>query len=182
MFRLYRYANLQRNGVRDASHCKPETNRLKRTGNASFTSNSATSMYGWLHSPHNFDVCERRACKPFGFLCASIPTWDYQLCVRKLRKTTISFLMSVRLHGTNRLPMAGFSWSLMSVDFSKSCLEDSNFIKIWQEPRVLYMEIFIHYDHISLNSCQNKKWFRQKKSKHTFYSIYSIITPTTAHI
>jgi len=165
MFRLYRYASLQRNGVCDASHCKPGTNRLMRTGNASFRSNSVTSMYGWLHSPHIFDVCERRACKPFGFLCGSIPTWDYQMCVSKLQNaTTISFLMAVCLHGTNRLPLDGFSWSLISADFSKTCLEVSYFITIWQEPRVLYMETFIHYGHITLNSSQNMNWFRQKKA------------------
>jgi hypothetical protein len=42
----------------------------------------------------------------------------------KLRKTTTSFVMSirpsVRQHGTTRLPLDGFSWNLISEDFSKS--------------------------------------------------------------
>jgi len=92
MFRLYRYASLQRNGDSDSSHCKPGTNRLMRTGIASFRSSSVTPMYGRLHSPHSLDDCERRACRPFGFPPAS----DGQLCVSKLRRATISCLVSVR--------------------------------------------------------------------------------------
>ena len=55
----------------------------------------------------------------------------------KLRKATISFVMSVcpsvRQHGTIRLPLDGFSWSLIYEHFSKVCRENSNCIKIWQE-------------------------------------------------
>jgi hypothetical protein len=45
----------------------------------------------------------------------------------KLRKTTISLVMSVRLsicpHGATRLPLDGFSWTFMLVDFYEhSCL------------------------------------------------------------
>jgi hypothetical protein len=47
----------------------------------------------------------------------------------KLRKTTISFVMSVRLyvrpHGTTRLPLDGFSWNLILGAFSKVCWENS---------------------------------------------------------
>jgi hypothetical protein len=51
--------------------------------------------------------------------------------VRKIaKKATISFIMSVSLsvclsvspHGTNRLPLEGFSWNLMFGYFSKICL------------------------------------------------------------
>jgi hypothetical protein len=42
----------------------------------------------------------------------------------KLRKTTISFVMSVRLsvrpHGTTQPPLAGFSWNLIFENFRKS--------------------------------------------------------------
>ena len=51
----------------------------------------------------------------------------------KLRKATISFVMSVRLsfrpHGTTRFPLHGFSWNLISEDFSKICGENSSFMK-----------------------------------------------------
>jgi len=50
---------------------------------------------------------------------------------------TISFVMSVRLsirpHGTTRLPLTGFSWNLIYEDFSKTCRETSSFIKTGQE-------------------------------------------------
>ena len=84
-FRLYSYASLQCNGVSVTPHCKPGTNRLMRTSNAGFRSNSITSMYGRLHSHHIFDVSKKRACKPFGFL-------RLRLCaLATLRKATISF-------------------------------------------------------------------------------------------
>jgi hypothetical protein len=52
----------------------------------------------------------------------------------KLRKATISFVVSVRPsvcpHGTTRLPLDGFSWNLMSeyFFFSKFCRKNSSFI------------------------------------------------------
>jgi len=36
----------------------------------------------------------------------------------KFRKATVSFVMSVRQHGTTLLPLAGFSWNLV-LEFSK---------------------------------------------------------------
>ena len=51
----------------------------------------------------------------------------------KLRKATISFVMSVRTfvrqHGTIRLPLGGFSLNLIFEDFSKICRENSSFVK-----------------------------------------------------
>jgi hypothetical protein len=51
----------------------------------------------------------------------------------KLLKATISFAMSVRLsvrlHGTSRLPLDGFSWNLAFEGFSKICRDNSRFIK-----------------------------------------------------
>ena len=46
----------------------------------------------------------------------------------KLRKATVSVL-SVRPHGTTLLPLDGFSLNLMFGYFSKTCREDSSFIK-----------------------------------------------------
>jgi len=50
----------------------------------------------------------------------------------KLRKATISFVMcvSVRPHGTGRLPLDGFSLNLIFVYFSKVCRGIFSFIKI----------------------------------------------------
>jgi hypothetical protein len=58
----------------------------------------------------------------------------------KLRKVTISFVMSVCPsfhpsacpHGTTRLPMDRFSWNLIFEDFLEICRENSSLIKIWQ--------------------------------------------------
>jgi hypothetical protein len=44
----------------------------------------------------------------------------------KLRKATISFVMSVRPHGKTRLPPKGFSWNLILECFSKNCRENPN--------------------------------------------------------
>jgi hypothetical protein len=44
-----------------------------------------------------------------------------------LRKATITFVMSVRLHVTTRLPLDEFSWDLIFVDFSKICWKKFNF-------------------------------------------------------
>jgi hypothetical protein len=49
----------------------------------------------------------------------------------KLRKATIGFVMSVCPHGTTRVPLDGFSWSLIFESYSKICRENSSFIKIW---------------------------------------------------
>jgi hypothetical protein len=55
----------------------------------------------------------------------------------KLRKTTISFVMSVRPsdrpQGTTRFPLDGFSWNFIFEHFSKICRENVSFIQIWQE-------------------------------------------------
>jgi len=59
----------------------------------------------------------------------------------KLRKTAISFVMSVRLsvwtsvhqHGTTRLPLEEFELNLILDNFSKTCWGNLSFITIWQE-------------------------------------------------
>jgi hypothetical protein len=66
----------------------------------------------------------------------------------KSRKATISFVTSVRLsvcpsvgpHRTTRLPVEGFSWNVILLDFSKIWRENSSFIKIEQEQRALYVK------------------------------------------
>jgi len=51
----------------------------------------------------------------------------------KLRKATISLVMSVPPHGTTRLPLDGFSWNLTFEYSSKIRWENSSFIKLGQE-------------------------------------------------
>ena len=55
--------------------------------------------------------------------------------------------LSFRPHGTSRLPVDGFSRNFTFEYFfsPKICRENSRFIKIWQEYRVLYMNTNIHF-------------------------------------
>ena len=55
-----------------------------------------------------------------------------------------SSCLSVRPHGTNRLPLDAFWWNLISEYFSQICLESSSFIKFGQEKRVLYIKTHKH--------------------------------------
>jgi len=52
---------------------------------------------------------------------------------------------SVCPHETTRLPLDGFSWNLIFEYFSKNCRENSRFIKIGQEQRVLYVKTTGHF-------------------------------------
>jgi hypothetical protein len=63
----------------------------------------------------------------------------------KLRKATISSVMSVCPHGTTRLPLNGY-WLNLIFDsfFSKISLENSRLIKIHKEQWGLYMKTFSH--------------------------------------
>ena len=60
----------------------------------------------------------------------------------------IYHIMSFRLHGTIRLLLDGFQRNSIFEYVTKICRENSGFIKIWQEKRVLYMKtnnIFLSY-------------------------------------
>jgi hypothetical protein len=48
----------------------------------------------------------------------------------ELQKVTVSFVMSVCPHGTNWLPLDGFSLTLISEYFSSIYRENASFIKI----------------------------------------------------
>jgi hypothetical protein len=67
-----------------------------------------------------------------------------------LASSYLSVHLSVRPHGTARFPLKGLSWNLIFKYFSKICRENSNFIKIGREYRVLYMKTNIHICSISL--------------------------------
>jgi hypothetical protein len=71
------------------------------------------------------------------------------------RKATFGFVMSesqsvrhlsVRPHGTTGPPLDGFSRNFRFQYFpSKLCLENSGFIKNWQEYRVFYVKTSIRF-------------------------------------
>jgi hypothetical protein len=51
----------------------------------------------------------------------------------QLQTMAISFITPVWLHGKTLLPLDGFSWNLISEQFSKICHKNSSFIKTWQQ-------------------------------------------------
>jgi len=56
----------------------------------------------------------------------------------KLRKATISCVISSRQHATTRLPLEGFEWNLIFEYFSKVWRESSRFTNIWPEKKNRY--------------------------------------------
>jgi hypothetical protein len=70
-----------------------------------------------------------------------------------LRKAIISFVvsacLSVRPHGTNRLPLDGFLLNLIFEHLSQICRENSCLIKIWQNGYFMYI-------------CVTSRWFRRR--------------------
>ena len=62
----------------------------------------------------------------------------------KLRKAIISFVMTVRLSVTTRLPLETLSRNLVFEYFSKICRENSSFVKMGQE-RVFCMNTNIRF-------------------------------------
>ena len=63
----------------------------------------------------------------------------------KLQKATISFVMSVRPHGTTRPPRNTFSCNFVFEYFSKICPEISSFIKNLPIITALYMKTNKHF-------------------------------------
>ena len=57
--------------------------------------------------------------------------------------------MSVRPHGTTRLPLDRFSWNIVCYYFSKTSQDNSSFIKIWQK----YGYFTWRPDHVHLWRC-----------------------------
>jgi hypothetical protein len=100
----------------------------------------------------------------------------------KLRKVTISFVMSVRpsVHSrrTTGLPLNSSSWNFIFEYFSKTCRHSSSIIKIWQERRVLDTKTNI--DFISYLAQFSVEWetFQVKVlEKIKAHILYSIIFP-----
>jgi hypothetical protein len=57
---------------------------------------------------------------------------------------SVCLRLSFRPHGTIQLLLDGFSWNFIFEYFSKMCWENSSFIKIWQEKRILYAKNYVH--------------------------------------
>ena len=68
--------------------------------------------------------------------------------------------LSVRPHGTTRLPRKGFSWHLILVHFSKICREISRFI-LTRIKRELYMRNSIYFWSYLAQLFLSRKCFRQ---------------------
>jgi len=94
----------------------------------------------------------------------------------KLRKMTISFVMSVcpsvLPHGITLLRLDGFSWNMIFEASSRICRENPSFFKIGQAPRVLYMKTNTHSLSISLNSSYNEKSRRKDQSTHFMFNFF----------
>ena len=74
---------------------------------------------------------------------------------RKIARTDCWLLracLSVRSHGTTRLPLEGFSWNLMFEHFSKIWQENSSFMKIFKNNGFFTWKQIYILDHISLIS------------------------------
>jgi hypothetical protein len=89
------------------------------------------------------------SCNVCLWICCKFSWFYWQNCLclldtfTKLRKATSSCL-SVRPHGTTRLPLDGFSWNLIFEYFSKIFLENLRFVQLWQGKRALYKKICVH--------------------------------------
>ena len=70
----------------------------------------------------------------------------------KLRKTTISLVMSVRPNGTIQLPLDGFSRKFVLEYFPRICPENTSFIKSGKNNGYFIRRPVYVYDNSSLNS------------------------------
>ena len=142
---------------------------------------SLDACYSWkitfrhTEKPCQTDILFGETVHPLSWILIVINKFCFLGAFTKFRKATVSFVMSVRLsprlHESNRLSLDGFSLNFIFVYFSKICWENLSFIEIWQEKLALYMKSNILFDHISLNSFQSEKCFRQirKKNQNTFF-------------
>jgi hypothetical protein len=81
-------------------------------------------------------------------------------CLSVSQPVFLSVRSSIHPHGTIRLLLDLFSLNFVFAYCSKLCRENSSFIKIWQEWRVLYTTTCVIYENISLNSFYNEKFSR----------------------
>ena len=83
--------------------------------------------------------------------------------------------MSVRPHGTTRFPLDGFLWILVFEYFSKICRENSSFIKVGQEYRVLYMTTDIQFLSHLVHFLLEREMFQTDGEKIKVHILCSII-------
>jgi hypothetical protein len=89
---------------------------------------------------------------------------------------------SVRLHGTTRLQPDDFFGNRYLNISLKICRENSMFIKIWQEKRVLYIKTIIHFSSYLAQLFSEGEMFQTKvvkkiKKKHTLCSVNFFFSP-----
>jgi hypothetical protein len=101
-----------------------------------------------------------------------------QICEKRLiEPSCLSVRPSVRMEQLDS-HWTDFHESLYLNFLSKICRENSSFVKICQEQRVLYMETYVHF-YISLRSSKNEKCFRQKLQRK--YTYFCSICPSRPH-
>jgi hypothetical protein len=92
----------------------------------------------------------------------------------KLRNTTITFVMSPCLsvcpHVITRLSLEKNLWNVLFEDFSKIFWENSDFIKIWQEYRALYMKTYVYIPEFFLKLESLRAKIVEKIKKQTFWT------------
>ena len=86
------------------------------------------------------------SCQDFGWNVVKFILISRRICssgaFAKLRKTSLSFVLSVCPHCTIRLHLDVFSWNFIFECFPKICRGNLSFIKMWQE-WVLYMKTYV---------------------------------------
>ena len=71
-------------------------------------------------------------------------TYNVWRSQNRYKRLLASLCLSVRPHGTTRLPLDGLKWNFIFELISKICYEKPCFIKIWLDWRVLYVKMFSH--------------------------------------
>jgi hypothetical protein len=75
----------------------------------------------------------------------SVSFFNFEAWSQNFKKRLLSLsCLSVHTHGTTRPPLEGFSLNLIFKYLPKICRENSSFIKIWQEWRVLYSQTHVY--------------------------------------
>jgi hypothetical protein len=102
--------------------------------------------------------------------------------IPKLASSCLSVCLSVCPHGPTRLPLVGFSKNSICKCFSTICRENSSFIKIWQEERVLYMKTYVHlWQYLAEFFLEWKMLQRKVVERIKTHILFSIPPPPQSH-
>jgi len=93
--------------------------------NSKFWKTSPAGIQDSYHLSLCFCVCSRAQIGRKQIICDGVQYLFIIWLVCKNSRSDISFVVSVRPHGTTRLPLDGFSWNFIYVDFSTICLQNS---------------------------------------------------------